>query len=306
MLYNKSYAVSALAALLFCSSAALAQGTVVDSPQNVNPESPQPKVNATWQNSLVPDGVIDRTPHVHHVMPWQPIREADVMWKKRVWREIDTRQKQNMAFRAAADDQSGGGQFVEILIDAIKKGRVGAYGTSDDRFTTALTTDQIMEQITGKNDTIPVENPETGMIELKIIKNDFNPDLITRFRLKEDWYFDRNMGRMVGRIIGIAPLLDRYNEDGSFRAAAPMFWIYYPQLREVLAQYEVFNPENDMSRMNWDEFFENRYFASYVIKVSNPFDIGFTGMGLTGTDALYEGQRVNEMLFNKEHDMWVY
>jgi hypothetical protein len=85
-----------------------------------------------------------------------------------------------------------------------------------------------------------------------------------------------------------------------------MFWIYYPELRETLVQYEVFNPENDVARMTWDEFFENRYFASYIIKVSNPFDNTFNMMGLQGTDALYEGQRTSEVLFNKEHDMWVY
>jgi hypothetical protein len=58
--------------------------------------------------------------------------------------------------------------------------------------------------------------------------------------------------------------------------------------------------------MNWDEYFENRFFASYVTKVSNPFDNAFKQMNMTDMDALYEGQRVNEMLFNKEHDMWVY
>lgn len=263
-------------------------------------------VNTTWKPSLVRDGVYDQVAHVNRVIPWQPIRESDVMWKKRVWREIDTRQKQNMPFRYDGDGQSGGGSFIEILLDAIKRGKVKAYSTADDRFTTAMTKDEVMEQLTGKSDTIPVENPVTGEIELKVIKKDFNPDAVTKYRLKEDWYFDRNLGRMVVRIIGFAPLIDRYNEDGSFRASAPMFWLWYPELREVLVQYEVFNPENDVARMNWDEFMENRYFSSYVMKVSNPFDETFTSKGLSGTDALYEGARVAEQIFNKEHDMWVY
>ncbi|RYZ41767.1 MAG: gliding motility protein GldN, partial [Sphingobacteriales bacterium] len=133
------------------------------------------------------------------------------------------------------------------------------------------------------------------------------PDLITRFRLKEDWFFDRNLGRMVVRIIGIAPLLDKYNEESQqYMFSYPMFWLHYPELREVLARYEVFNPENEVARMTWDEFFENRYFASYIIKTSNPFDATLATMGLQGTDALYEGQRISEEIFNKEHDMWVY
>jgi gliding motility associated protien GldN len=263
-------------------------------------------VNSGWKSSLVTDGAYDQVAHVNRILPWQPLREADVLWKKRIWREIDIRQKQNMAFRYPGDDNTGGGMFIEILIDAVKKGKVKAYSTVDDRFTSALTKEQILEGLTGKPDTIPVVDPITGETSYKIIQRDFNPDMVTKFRLKEDWIFDRNLGRMVVRIIGLAPLKDIYNEDGSFRASTPMFWLYYPELRDLLVQYEVYNPENDVARMNWDEFFENRFFSSYIVKESNPFDNTFNAMGLQGTDALYEGQRVSEDLFNKEHDMWVY
>ena len=299
----RTYKIAASAVvLLFTGSVAFAQ-TNMDQPTQAMPTE---AVKEGWQPSLINDGVYDRTPHINQPLHWQPVREADVMWKKRVWREIDTRQKQNMAFRYPGDDASGGGMFIEILIDAIKKGKIKGYSTADDRFTSALSKDQIMEMLTGKPDSIPVEDPITGQITIKIIKRDFNPDAVTKFRIKEDWIFDRNLGRMVVRIVGLAPLLDRYNDDGTFRASAPMFWIWYPEMRDLLAQYEVFNPENDVARMTWDEYFENRYFSSYVIKVSNPFDNSFTQMGLQGTDALYEGQRVSEQIFNKEHDMWVY
>ena len=163
-----------------------------------------------------------------------------------------------------------------------------------------------MEMTMGKVDSTPVIDPVTGETKIVVTRTDFNPDAVTKFRLKEDWIFDRNLGRMVVRIIGMAPMLDKYNEDGSFRASSPMFWIYYPEMRDLLAQYEVFNPENDVARMTWDEFFENRFFSSYIVKVSNPFDNSLIGMGLQGTDALYEGQRISEQIFNKEHDMWIY
>jgi gliding motility associated protien GldN len=285
---------------------AFAQGNTNMTDQPTTQPSAPAAVNSGWKGSLVTDGAYDQVAHVNRILPWQPLREADVLWKKRIWREIDIRQKQNMAFRYPGDDNTGGGMFIEILIDAVKKGKVKAYSTVDDRFTSALTKEQILEGLTGKPDTIPVVDPITGETSYKIIQRDFNPDMVTKFRLKEDWIFDRNLGRMVVRIIGLAPLKDIYNEDGSFRASTPMFWLYYPELRDLLVQYEVYTPENDVARMNWDEFFENRFFSSYIVKESNPFDNTFNAMGLQGTDALYEGQRVSEDLFNKEHDMWVY
>lgn len=287
---------------LFAGYALHAQN-VMDQPVSINPNEP---VTAGWSPALVRDGVYDKTPHVSRPLEWQPIREADIMWKKRVWREIDIRQKQNMAFRYPGDENTGGGMFIEIILDALKKGKVKAYAVTDDRFTTALSKEQIMEMTQGRVDSTPVVDPVTGEMTITVTRRDFDPDLITKFRLKEDYIFDRNLGRMVTRIIGMAPIRDIYEDDGTYRTSAPMFWLYYPEMRELLAQYEVFNPENDIARMNWDEFFENRFFSSYVIKVSNPFDNSFRQLNMSDMDALYEGQRVNEMLFNKEHDMWVY
>jgi gliding motility associated protien GldN len=301
----KTYRLAASAALLFIGGTAFAQGNIMDQAQTQTPTGDI--VAGDWQPSLVKDGVYDRVPHINQPLRWQPVREADVLWKKRVWREIDSRQKQNMAFRFPGDENTGGGMFIEIILDALKKGKIKAYSTADDRFTTAMSKEQIMEMTMGKVDSTPVEDPVTGAITIRVTRTEFNPDVVTKFRLKEDWIFDRNLGRMVVRIVGLAPIKDIYNpEDNSYRASAPMFWIWYPELRELLSQYEVFNPENDVARMTWDEYFENRYFSSYVIKVSNPFDNSFNQMGLQGTDALYEGQRVSEQIFNKEHDMWVY
>ncbi len=301
----QSYRLAASTALVFVGSVTFAQtnSTMTDQAQT---QSTANAVKDSWQPSLVKDGVYDRIPHVNTALSWQPVREADIMWKKRIWREIDTREKQNEAFRYPGDENTGGGYFIEILIDAIKKGKVKAYNNFDDRFTTALTKDQIQEVLYRKPDTSYVEDPVTGNQIMKVTTKDFDPESVTKYRLKEDWIFDRNLGRMVPRIIGVAPLRDIYNDDGSFRASQAMFWIYYPELRPIIAQYEVFNPNNDVNRMTWDDFFEGRYFSSHIIKVSNPFDETFKEKGLNNMEALYEGQHAAEQLFNKEHDMWVY
>ena len=297
----QSYKIAASAVLMLISGAAFAQGNT-DQIQTQSSGS----MKDGWQPSLVRDGVYDRVQHVSAPLEWQHIREADILWKKRVWREIDSREKQNMAFRFPGDENSGGGYFIEILLDGRKKGKIKAFSNFDDRFTSVMTKDQIAELTVGKPDTIPVEDPETGEITYRITRTEFNPESVTKFRIKEDWIFDRNVGKMVVHIIALAPMIDKYSEDGTFRGSQAMFWLYYPEVRSLLAQYEVFNPDNDVYRMTWDEFFEGRFFSSKIIKVSNPFDATFENLGATKMEALYEGQRVNENLFNKEHDMWVY
>jgi gliding motility associated protien GldN len=263
-------------------------------------------VTKDWKPSLVRDGVYDRVQHINTPLRPQEVRENDLMYKKRIWREIDIREKQNMAFRYPGDDYTGGGQFIEIILDAVSKGKIKAYSNMDDRFTTALTKEQIIDMLVGQPDTTWVTDPETQQEKMVIKRREFNPDVVTKYRLKEEWYIDRNIGRMQRQIIGIAPFKDIYNDDGSFRASQAVFWLYYPEITSMLAQYEVFNPDNDVARMSWYEFFEGRYFASRIIKVSNPFDYSFKEKGMGNLEALYEGQKATEMLFNKEHDMWVY
>lgn len=301
----KTYKIAATTALVMFGGLAFAQEQSIQDIQSKF--SANDGVNDRWEPSLVRDGAYDRVEHTTSILDWQPLRENDVMWKKRVWREIDIREKQNMAFRYPGDDYTGGGYFIEILLDAIKKGKIKAYSNIDDRFTNALTKEQILEMLIGTPDTNEVYDPVTGELKIVITRREFNPDIITKYRIKEDWIFDRNLGRMVVRIIGVAPIKDIIDEStGLLRGAQAVFWLYYPEIRPMLAQYEVFNPENDVARMTWNDFFEGRYFASKIIKTSNPFDMTYSNRRMSPLEALYEGQKASEKLFNKEHDMWVY
>lgn len=267
--------------------------------QTKNPEA----VNKTWVASLVKDGAIDAIPHVNRAMDQASIREVDVAWKRRVWRVIDVRQKQNQAFTFAGDEYSGGGAFIEILLDAVRKGKVVAYTNIDDRFTTPMSMESFEKSVGGSDIEIETEDPDTGEKTKKIIHNEFDISSVTKYRIKEDWIFDRNVGRMVIRIVGIAPLIDKKNENtGDFLYSTPLFWLNYDQLRKVLVNYEVYNPQNDVHRMTWTDFLDGRYFASYVIKTSadNPTGANFD-KGLRG---LEQGEKAIETLRDKEDDMW--
>ncbi len=298
-----SYRLTAATVLLLATGTAFAQGgSAADQPIS----GAQKGVNKDWAPSKTNDGAYDRvSSHASVPIPWQPIRETDILWKKRVWREIDTREKQNVAFRYAGDESSGGGMFIEILIDALKTGKIKGYKQFDDRFTQIMSKEDIMESVAGKIDTQTILDPIENKEIQKIIQKDFDPTAIRKFRIKEDWIFDRNQGQMVVRIVGIAPIIDVIGDDGVFRGSKAMFWLYYPDIRNLLAQYEVYNPQNDIARYTWEEFFESRQFASKITKQTNPFGSEFKD-NLNPMESLYESKHVSEEIFNKEVDMWVY
>ena len=102
------------------------------------------------------------------------------------------------------------------------------------------------------------------------------------------------------------PLKTIYNSDGSERAESPMFWLYYPDLRPILAKFDVYNPKNYMARMSWEDLFEMRYFSSYIVKEDNVFDRSIKSYIKDGVQQLLEGQKIKNDIFNWEQDLWQY
>ncbi|MER3471178.1 MAG: hypothetical protein C4330_07560 [Chitinophagaceae bacterium] len=250
----------------------------------------------------------DRTP-----LPYEHLRADDALYTERVWREIDVREKINQVFRYKTEDDNGDQRFINILINAIKKGDVTVFSNEDDRFTTPLTIADAMKSVSGgTNDTIPVKDPTdpSKIIKWQVVPSSFNPDDIVKYRIKEDWVFDREASRMFVRIIGIAPLKIQYAPDGKTeRGTIPLFWIYYPDLRPTLAKYEVYNPKNmGMGRMTWEELFESRMFSSYITKstLDNPFNRNIKNVIKDPILALLEGENIKDRIFNYEQDLWSY
>jgi gliding motility associated protien GldN len=247
--------------------------------------------------------VKDRTP-----LAYEHIREDDAVYKQRVWREIDTREKMNLPFRYAAKEDNGDQRFISIVFDAIQRGDVTVFSGDDDRFTTPMTKDEVSKIITGGLDTVPQFDLQGEVTSYQVRQKMIEPDSIYRFRLKEEWIFDKESSRMFVRILGIAPIMTQYTSTGVAVGDRTLFWAYYPDLRPTLAKYEVYNGKNYAGRMSWEELFESRFFSSYVTKSSldNPFDQNLKTFIKDPLFRLLEGENIKDKIFNYEQDLWSY
>jgi gliding motility associated protien GldN len=233
------------------------------------------------------------------VLPYQPVRESDVFWEKRIWRIIDVREKMNLPFAYPE------APFFKLLSDAATNGDLPVYSTEDDKFSKRLSTDDVLSMLS-KSDTIVTFDPETYAEKVTVVRNDINWEDVKRFRVKEIWFFDKETSTMQVRILGIAPLIDVKDNEGNFRFERPMFWVYYPQAREMFARNRVFTlGGNTNATISWEDLFEMRYFASYIYKESNVYDRKIDEY-LTGVDLLMESEKIKNDIFNWEHDLWQY
>ena len=164
-------------------------------------------------------------------------------------------------------------------------------------------------------------------------------DLITAYNIKEDWFFDKERSLLDKRIIAIAPVarytIDtaKFSDRGSLimwdpfanppsmvasvggaktpinpttpTAEYEMFWLYFPQLRNVIVNYFVYNEQSDAQWMSFDDLFWKRLFSAQIYKATDQFDRDIEDYRY-GVDALYEAQKIKETMRTWETDLWHY
>lgn len=247
------------------------------------------------------DGAYEKvTLKEREIIAYDHLREADIKWKKRVWRVIDFQEKINLPF---AHPKMG---LVNIIHEAAKKGEIEVYAASEagEVFKEPMNV-QDVAQIGASIDTVTRINFETGLEEKAIANNTFNPETVKKIRLKEDWLFDIETSTMLVRILGISLIREKQSESGEITLDIPMYWVYYPDVRKLLATHQVYNIKNDANTTSWEDIFEMRYFNSYIMKESNVFDRRIEAYA-TNLDLLYESDRIHNEIRDKESDFWEY
>lgn len=244
------------------------------------------------------------------VIPHRYAREANVKFQKRIHRVIDTREKQNLIMHWPRN------AFYNVVYEAAmkgpnKEGGVQAWRSDSLSVGTAYTEDELgqlgaQEFVTQIQDPLFPDDPY--MVIDTVIKIEFEPNMIKKYRIMEDWIFDYNYSDFRARIIAIAPLY-RPVASGIELGETPMFWIEMKDLRPILVNQELFNPINDAARISFDDWFEMRLFSSYIVKQSNVWDWDikyFDEFKDDGLAALLKSEEIKNDLFIFEHDLWEY
>ncbi len=263
--------------------------------------------------SMPPETPYDKSDGGHNknnrVVPYTYIREADVMFHRRIWRKIDLREKLNLTLYYPKQETRSRRNLISIIRDGVTGAKLTGYAVgftlfSQDDFQIPLTA---TEAAAIGNDTtaVPLFDEITGE-ELgdTLIPSPFAPDKLSGYILKEDWMFEKERSIMEPRIMGLLPIMSKFDQNtGEFKGSVAVFWIYFPELRKLLSREDMYNPYNFSQRMTYDDFFQKRMFSSYIIRVDNVYDRAITDFS-EGLDALREADEVKDMLFTFEHDLW--
>ena len=244
-------------------------------------------------------------------VPYPYLREADIMWSKTVWRIIDLHEKINLPLYYPTVKIEGRYSLIDLLLYGIKNEGIVAYSPDEDsEFSNPLSWKDVENRFGVTNDTFQIENPETGLVESKIIKNEINTAEVKKIMLKELWYFDKQRSKLEVRIIGLCPIREyeknennEQNEQSEF-TQKKLFWVDFPSIRFLLASHYVFNQFNDIANISFDNLFFKRRFSSYIYKESNVYNDRTIGEYKTGLDEMLESEKIQNDIFVMEHDLW--
>lgn len=237
--------------------------------------------------------------------PLTPVREADLFWSKRIWRVIDMREKMNLPLYYPTTKLVNLESFMQMVLDALRDSSITAYDPSNDEFLSSISYEQLMNTLnTVDTVSLPGTEPPYDLVET-VINIPFDPTTVKQLRIKEDWFFDKQRSVLDVRIIGMCPVTEEYDEEGEFKGYRPLFWIYYPQARNVFASHDVYNRFNNAATLTYDDLFLKRFFSSYIYKESNVYDRKISEYA-SGIDALLESERIKEDIFLTESDLWDY
>lgn len=266
----------------------------------------------------------------------RPIRESDILLKKRVWRRIDLKEKQNKPFFAFNNEIS------KILMEAVKAGVLTPY--ANDSLKTRMSRETFLENLQMPNSEVALTEEEkamgfteetnsgwdtnsgwgdngssndkatgnnasstTGTGAAADGANEFLPRQITVLELMEDMIFDKRRSRLYWDVQGVKLVIPASQfETGLERVVAVFKYKDVDALfRSMPGEAIWFNPHNSAAHMNLADAFTLRLFSGRITKVANPDDSMLIDIyNRSPKDGLMASQWTEMQLLEMEHELW--
>lgn len=242
------------------------------------------------------------------------VDDRDILFSKMTWEKIVLDERANFPLYYPIDTNNIGADrrsLFDVLMVNIKNGRIK--NIYDDSYFRTKRTLKDIEASIAKVDTteLGIEQLNAGEeLDAQFInRRDLTAADITEYHIKGLWYFDKRQAEMKYRLLGIAPVAPDVNFiDSDTPDLVELFWVFFPDARQVLHEAKSFNNKNSSMPFSFDHLLNARRFQGYIYKEENVQGDRAVSEYITDNSLmqLLESDRIKESIRNFELDMWSY
>jgi gliding motility associated protien GldN len=242
------------------------------------------------------------------------VDDRDILMGKTVWEIIDLSERINFPLYFPIDSTNIGSDrrsLYDVLTKGIRNGKIKEV-YSDSYFNTKKAYKDISASLT-RIDTTDAGKEQInagGKISPEyILKRDITSQDVTQYKIKGYWYFDSRQSELKYRLLGICPVTpDVYTLNSDEKDYIELFWVFFPDARNVLHKAKSFNDKNSSMPVSFDQILNSRRFNSVIYQEENVYgDRGIASyMKDNAQNQLLESDRVKEKIRNFEENMWNY
>jgi gliding motility associated protien GldN len=270
------------------------------------------------------DGVYEKK-HLPNYQPMNltPLREADVLYSSLTWRVIDLRERLNLPLYFPTETRGNWKSLMQAILDVTtdtSEANPNPVLVYSDEYLNIPYTMEGIKNNTGQSSTQPIVNEWGEEIGQQTIFSNWGPREVYQYLIKEQYLIDKQRSVKEERIIGMCPMFwyeplatayqESYDDDmpsATTRRWRSFGWLYFKEIRPMLAITEVFNPQNNGQRRTYDDIFAQRHFSSYVRGIENVYNNrGINEYVVNGMDQRLESDKISNGLRQREHEMWEY
>ncbi len=250
-------------------------------------------------------------------LPYGYTDERDVLWAKTTWEIIDLDERVNFPLYYPIDTNNIGADrrsLYDVLVRNIRNGNITEVYT-DSYFTEKRSLSDISASLVYSDTTdlgIEQYNAE-GVVDPQFVRR-FQLDAgdIEEYHIRGYWYLDKRQGDLRYRLLGICPVANEARSkafpDDNLDSKVELFWVWYPDAREVLNEAKAFNPKNTSQPLSYDRLLNARRFSAVIYREDNVQGDRDVKDYITDNALmqLLESERIKEQIRNIEIDLWNY
>lgn len=270
-------------------------------------------------NAKVPQEVGMQVAKNQRPIEYGYIDDRDILWSKTIWEIIDLDERINFPYYyptinngLLSDSRKS---LFRILYDSIEDGSITEiYSSSYFNENEKLTFADLAEKLQMRN--LSAEGISKSNAGEQVTEDDYDiytiqSDKVMQYLIKGTWYFNKRLGELKYRLLGIAPVAPDVSTlsqgpEAMKDALVPLFWVWFPDARESLANSNVFNNRNSSQAITFDHMLNSRRFNSTIYKEENVYEDREV-KDYIYEDALrqlLESEKIKSVIRDFEQDMW--